>query len=118
MLSEEETANLPAARPGEMKTDPLLDAYVDPTLDERGPGREKYAARHTVCMEGRSTLSSLGGTESNGRREVNIATGAIDRGHHPILTSNPSEANDNGVARVPNATLQSCTCGCRLLTYH
>jgi hypothetical protein len=67
MLSEEETANLPAARPGEMKTDPLLDAYVDPTLDERGPGREKYAARHTVCMEGRSTLSSLGGTESNGR---------------------------------------------------
>jgi hypothetical protein len=59
MLSVEETADLQAARPGEMKTDQLLFALVDPSLDERGPGIEKYAARHTVCMEGRSTLSSL-----------------------------------------------------------
>jgi hypothetical protein len=59
MLFEEETARFPAARPGEMKTDPLLDIIVDPTLDEMGFGREKYAACHTVGMEGRSILSSL-----------------------------------------------------------
>jgi hypothetical protein len=70
MLFKEETARFPAARPGEMKTDPLLDTIVDPTLDERGFGREKYAACHTVCMEGRSTLSSLPRQDSNLRQCV------------------------------------------------
>jgi hypothetical protein len=67
MLSEEETANLPAACPGEMKTDPLLDTLVDPTLDERRFEREMHTARHTVCMEGRSTLFSLPRPDSNQR---------------------------------------------------
>jgi hypothetical protein len=67
MLFKEDTARFPAARPGEMKIDPLPDIIVDPTLDERGFGREKYAACHTVCMEGRSTQALLPRLDSNQR---------------------------------------------------
>jgi len=65
MFSEEESANLPAACPGEMKTDPLQDTLVDSTLDERRFEREMHAARSTVCMEGRSTRFTVSPTPAS-----------------------------------------------------
>jgi hypothetical protein len=70
MLSEEQTASLPPACPGQMKSDSLLLTPVDPTLDARGLGRSN-TARHTACVEGRSTPDGL---------EPGVHLG--DRGHH------------------------------------